>query len=63
MYAIDQASSLQALRKWVDEVRENSHEEVVMVLIGSRLDRASHREVDPARAASFVKEISGALLV
>lgn len=47
----------------MDEVRENSHEDVVMVLIGSRLDRATQREVDPARAAAFLKEISGALLV
>ena len=34
-----------------------------MFLIGSRLDRAHEREVDPSKAANFLKEISGALLV
>ena len=43
VYAIDKADSLHELRRWVDEVRENSHEEVVMFLIGSRLDRAHLR--------------------
>ena len=63
VYAIDKEDSLQALRKWVDQVKENSHEEVVMFLIGSRLDRAQYREVNPSKAAQFLKEISGALLV
>lgn len=61
VYAIDKADSLRALRRWVEEVRENSHQEVVFFLIGSRSD--CNREVDPSAAADFLKEISGALLV
>lgn len=38
VYAIDKAETLKELRRWVDEVRENSHQEVVMFLIGSKLD-------------------------
>lgn len=57
------ADSLPALRRWVEEVRENSHQEVVMFLIGSRSDCAANREVEASTAAVFLKEISGALLV
>jgi hypothetical protein len=34
-----------------------------MFLIGSKLDNEENREVDSSAAASFLKEISGALLV
>jgi len=45
VYAIDSADSFNAVDKWVDEVRKERDQEVMIVLVGNKRDLDSHRQV------------------
>ena len=41
VYDITNADSLESLRRWMLEVRSNSHEKVQVVVVGNKTDLAS----------------------
>ena len=45
VYAIDKEESFQALKSWVKEVKENTHEEALLFLVGSKLDLEDKRKI------------------
>lgn len=53
-FALDNEDSLEQLKVWHKEVRENGHEEVVFFLVGTRADLVDTREVTMERAQEML---------
>ncbi len=43
LYSIDNSKSFQEVKDWMREVQQHAHEEVVVILIGSRADLKDKR--------------------
>lgn len=45
VYSIANEGSLNSLRGWLKEVRDNAHEDIIVVLIGNKCDLEDFRKV------------------
>ncbi|XP_050034375.1 uncharacterized protein [Dermacentor andersoni] len=52
-YDITSPSSYEAMKQWVNELRRNVEEAIVLVLVGNKSDLLQHRAVDPAVAEKY----------
>ena len=55
-YSVASLQSFQALPKWLSEIRTNSEDDVIVILVGNQCDRDQEREVSREQAARFAKE-------
>ena len=62
-FALDNMETLEALRIWLKEVRENGHEEIVFFLIGTKADLEDERKVSAEKANQFLKEFGAAFYI
>ena len=62
-FALDNMETLEALRLWAKEVRENGHEEIIFFLVGTKADLESARKVSGQKANEFLKEFGAAFYI
>lgn len=48
------------MNKWIRELREFGHPDIVLVIVGNKCDKENERQVDKQQAENFAKEV-GAL--
>jgi len=56
VYAIDNADSFAAVTKWVDEVRNERDQEVMIVLVGNKCDLSHDRVVETHQGQAMAKD-------
>ena len=60
MYDITKENSFQSVKRWMNEVKEHSEPDIVIMLVGNKLDicekQPHERKVSTERALEFAKE-------
>lgn len=60
VYDITQLCSFESVQKWIDEVKEHAEPDIVIMLVGNKLDLCEHdpkqRQVSREMAATFAKK-------
>ncbi|CAO3617100.1 unnamed protein product [Cunninghamella blakesleeana] len=59
VYDITSQESFQELHSWVEELKRNMNEELVMVVVANKIDLASRREVQLQEAQEYVTRSLG----
>ncbi|ORX48521.1 ras-like GTP-binding protein RYL2 [Hesseltinella vesiculosa] len=59
VYDITSKESFQELHSWVEELKRNMNEELIMVVIGNKSDLAPRREVTLDQAREYVTRVLG----
>ena len=55
-YAVDKAPTLENLSNWLEEVRLQCSEDVMLILVGNKNDLEGHREIDSEAALKFKED-------
>lgn len=53
VYDVNEATSFQNVKHWIDEVHKNASRDVPMIIVGTKADSETRREVSSAEAAAF----------
>jgi len=56
VYQINRKDTFKSLQGWLDEIRENSNQNIIIVLMGNQSDRVGEREVSFEEGEAFMKE-------
>ena len=48
--------SFQGLNRWLEEVKNHSEKDAIIILVGNQCDKESEREVSKDQGARFAKE-------
>jgi len=57
VYDVTSRKSFQATQRWVDQVRDERGDDVIIVLVGNKVDRASDREVSAEEGEAKAKDL------
>lgn len=55
VYSVTSKDSLHKLKDWLREVRENAHEDIIVVLVGNKSDMDSSRTLTYQDGVAFMK--------
>ena len=62
-FSLTNEESLEALRTWIREVKDNGHEEVIFFLVGTKADLEDERRVSAQKAQSMLTELGAAFFI
>ena len=62
-FSLTSDESLDALRTWVREVKDNGHEEVIFFLVGTKADLEGERKVSAYRTQEMLTELGAAFYI
>jgi len=57
VYAINDPESFRAVDKWVDEVRAEREEQVIIFVVGNKTDLEAERRISPADGSNKAKQL------
>lgn len=62
-FSLTNEESLESLRTWIREVKENGHEEIVFFLVGTKADLEDERKITPQKAQAVLSDLGAAFFI
>jgi len=62
IYDVTSASSFNKVKDWVNELRVNVPEDIIMVVVGNKLDRVKHRQLKPETGQEYARSVGASFI-